>query len=510
MADHNPFLFVHLPLDEIQRDRLLDTSPNRRHATARQAQIKNDDTFGACLELTGEHCYVELPPWKPLAVTSQKLTFSIWISVAAGDGDSILIDSGLHPEMERLKVSVRRSGQTWGFSVLAPGDRHKVSRWSGEANLHDAAWVHFAFVWDAKEDCRMFVDGRRLAGSSRRESEALPRHTAPRTLQTFLGWPAFRGKLAHFRIYTQELAEQELSQDIGRDLSRAAITEPLACSLLNPNGHPTMDLDASDLGEKMQFIARPLRGEITPSIIPYEPPSPDRNHFVLAFRGGTLDLSRGVEARPTIQNSWEAKAYPGYGGEDLICLRCNAPSPFPADGLKIVLFTLKADQRFGPRSAPIEIRYTQLKNGRGQLMHGRVRQWLSLQRSALPGGLATALSPIRDDWTQVSVFGPSVLGGMIRLGGQLFAADAQALIKKAFWHILFTASAAAPFGGSVLRFPGRVRWLAAAGASGLETQWLSDVMISGGGEVGIDAGLPSDVLASVGRIEIDLDGVSYF
>jgi hypothetical protein len=63
MADNNPFLFVHLPLDEIRHGQVLDLSPNCRHGLSHNAKIVADETFGACLEFTG-YSFVKFPDWK--------------------------------------------------------------------------------------------------------------------------------------------------------------------------------------------------------------------------------------------------------------------------------------------------------------------------------------------------------------------------------------------------------------------------------------------------------------
>src|SRR4051812_712624 len=106
MADQNPFLFVHLPMNEVRADRLLDVSPNRRHALAVRPKIVADETFGACLELGGGS-FVEFPPWKlqpavflpPSPAHSPageplQVTYTAWVSLAAGDGEWPLIDCG--------------------------------------------------------------------------------------------------------------------------------------------------------------------------------------------------------------------------------------------------------------------------------------------------------------------------------------------------------------------------------------------------------------------------------
>jgi len=535
MTENGPFLFVHLPHNEIRGDRLLDATPNRRHAIPHHANVGADDTLGACLELSGAtDSFVECPPWKlypeallPAASTRppsgepQKLTFTIWISPAAGDGEWALIDWGLSPDAQRLKVGFKRTNHKLSFTALAPAEleRTRGYRWTADASAQAGPWMHFALVFDPKGygDCQMYLNGGFFSSYGKTIGEAPPRFTRAASYPNFLGWRAFRGRLAHFRIYTRELTKQEIVQEIDRDSERLRIASPLDCSLIDPLKRPMMYLDASDIGEKMQVVVKPLRNGMTLAGLPTGPPAPGKCHFELAFRPGTLDLSGNPDISANTRDGrdmWEAKAFPrtSRDGHDSVCIRCNFARPLTGE-VDVVLNALKADRRFAPRWTLVDIRFGNLKDGEGQLLSGRIPQWLQLAPRVPRTSLSMSGRPLRPEWTQDPTdkgSGPLVREGKIFLLGHFICAAAQELMKKDNWQILKTIDAEyTPFGNAEMRFPGRVRWQSAAGPAGPKTLWCSDVIVAPNGVVSIDAGLPREILREAGRVDVFLDGISY-
>jgi hypothetical protein len=541
MADSNPFLFVHLPLNEVRGDRLLDDSANRRHALAHRSTMVADETFGACLELGGARGgYVEFPPWKlnpevflpptldrPRASDPLTLTFTIWISPAAEDGEWNLIDCGLRPELQRLKVRFKRLSGRVTFTFLAPAepDKSRGFRWISQADMPPGQWIHFALVWDPRGsgatwgygNCQMYLNGRFFSSSGKTDGETPFRMGGAAAFQTFLGWPSFRGKLAHFRVYTRELTQVEIVEAMNRDVARLGITDPVACSLLDPNGKPMMFLDASDIGEKMQVMVKPLKsGLMLENLFP-GPPTPDQCHFELVFRPGTLDLTENRPISASTRDGydrWEAQAYRRTrpDGHDSICIRCKFPRDLSSD-LQIVLNALKADRRFGPRSTLMDIRYRSLKDAQDKAVTGRIQQWLQLAQRAPRRSLTMSVVQPSRGWTQDRSnrgTGPWIGGGRVFLMGHFICVDAKEQMKKDNWQLLMTIpSLYAPFGSQEMRFPGRVRWYSQAGSPVPKSLWWSDVIVAPGGAVSLGVDPPRQVLDAVDRIEVFLDGVSY-
>lgn len=539
MADNNPFLYVHLPLDEVRDGLLLDVSHNRRHAVAHAAKIVGDDaTFGRCLELAGTSgSYLEFPPWKlnpaiflpPSANRSPaedplKLTYSVWISPAARDGEWTLIDSGFRPDLQRLKVRFKRQNQALTFTVLAPADRERTRGlcWRSQATMPAGPWMHFAMVWDPNGEgadagygsCQMYLNGGFFSSSGKTIGEAPARLPGGAASQTFVGWPAFAGRLAHFRIHTRELMQQEIVQQIDTDLEGLRRMSPVECSLLDPLGNPRMYLDFSDVGEKMQVVVKPLQTGLKLAGLPPGPPAPDRCHFELGFRPGTLELTGNPAITANTEDGpgrWEAVAYPRIypGGGDVVCIQSLFERPFDRE-LRIVLSFLKADRRFPPRWTRVDLRYRNLQDGQGKALRGRMPQWLQLEPRTTKSDLPLADLRAGQGWTPDAETNLGLRGGNTFFQGQLFCADAQEQMKRDNWQLVTSIPADyAPSGERETRFPGRVRWLATAGSPGPGTLWCSDLIIAPIGAVSLAVDLPTAMLRDVGQIAVLLDGMSY-
>jgi hypothetical protein len=547
MADNNPFLFVHLPLDEIRHGQVLDLSPNCRHGLSHNAKIVADETFGACLEFTG-YSFVKFPDWKlspavflPRAADSPppgallKLTFTLWLTPPSAPGGRTLIDAGLGKDLQRFTVGFKRQDDSrlvFTVQAPAPGEVEKTRgfRWTSQPIAADGPWVHFAVVWDPKNSgpdiCSMFLNGAPLIVATV-ELGTKPVSGEP-VGGTLLG-STFLGMLAHFRIYTRELAQQEIAQEIDRDLARRRKAGLLECSLLDPleNPLPLMFLypSSAPMAEKMTLAVKPLRGGMKLAKLPAEPPAPDKCHFELRFRPGVLNLSRTVE-RVTADppGAWQATTYApqaGTLGHVAVCIRCNSEKDLAQNvPLKLVLDSLRADERFGSRFTRIDLRYHNLIVAPGSPpTSGRIPQWLLLWPREQPGSAALILAS--EDWIQDPRTALSVSSGNTLLQGRLVCANAQAMMKRQMWGpewgntpkyfakmVAYLPLGYSPSPRADLRFAGRARWFS---ADSPEPLWSSDLWIWSHGTLGIDAEklLTGNVYYRVVRIEVSLDGVSY-
>jgi len=551
MPDSNPFLFVHLPLDEIRNGQVLDVSANRRHGFPHHAKIVADETFGASLEFP-PGSFVKLPPWKlnpavflPWAANNPpgggplKLTFTLWLSPSAPQGEGTLIDAGMRKDLQRFKVRFRRHDPKLLFTVQAPAELDKTRgfRWIGEPMAAHGPWAHFAVVWDPKGEggnvgygiCRMFLNGAPLAIMARNGGEAPEPVSGAGVYETFLGGPAFSGKLAHFRIYTRELTQHEIAQEIDQDLARQRKAGLLECSLLDPIERPVLLFGSASapVAEKMTVVVKPLRGGMKLAKLPAGPPAPDRCHFELLFRPGVLNLSRSVERVTTTDppGTWDAKAYPQTGplGHVSVCIRCNSEKHLAENvQLKMVLHSFVADERFGARRTRVDLRYRNLIDDRGNSRSGRIPQWLILgprERDYPP------VLTLVHGWTQDPGTGLRVSSENTFLQGRLVCADAQDMMKHNNWGpqwgrsspnfpyliVAYRPAGYAPWPRENLRYSGRARWLSGLSRAFPQPKmlWSSDLCVFSFDALGIDADLPLNVHYAVGRIEVILDGVSY-
>src|SRR5262249_32130198 len=125
------------------------------------------------------------------------------------------------------------------------------------------------------------------------------------------------------------------------------------------------------------------------------------------------------------------------------------------------------------------------------------------------------------DWTQDPGTALRVTSGNTLLQGRLVCADAQSMMKRYLWKpergrvypdfqyhgVTQLPLGYTPWPKEALRFPGRAQWLSVSPQP--QTLKRSDLYISSDGQLGIVADLPLDLYDSVGRIELNLDGVSY-
>jgi hypothetical protein len=341
--------------------------------------------------------------------------------------------------------------------------------------------------------------------------------------ETFLGGPAFSGKLAHFRIYPRELTQPEIAQEIDKDLGRQR-KGLIECSLLDPLDRTVILLGSASapVAEKMTVVVKPLRGGMKLANLPAGPPAPDRCHFELRFRPGVLNLSRSLASVSTSDppGTWDAKAYPQSGplGHASVCIRCNSEKNLAENvPLKMVLDSLTADERFGVRWTRIDLRYQNLIDDRGNSHSDRIPQWLLL--GLRERDYAPVLKPVHG-WTQDPGTGLSVSSEKTFLQGRLVSADAQDMMKQNHWGtqwgrsspnfpyliVAYRPAGYAPWPRENLLYPGRARWL----STDSQELWTSDLCVFSFDALGINGDLPAHVnYYSVGRIEVSLDGVSY-
>jgi len=367
----------------------------------------------------------------------------------------------------------------------------------------------------------MFLDGLPLTNSPKTAGDPPQKVYGPESFQAFLGQPLFQCRLAHLRIYTRELTQQEIAQEIGRDLARQRKPGLIECSLLDPVERPLIFLSSpsAPVAEKMTVAVKPLRRGMTLARSPAAPLAPNNCHFELQFRPGVLTLRPSLAVTSDPPGAWEAEEFRFDALRHVsVCIRCNSGMHLAENvPLKIKLDSLLADDRFGERWTRIDLRY-HIDDDQGNRYSGRIPQWLQLKPRKLSPPPALAVGRF---WTQDPGTALSVSSENTFLHGRLVCADAQAMMKSQLWKpergrvytgfqyhlVLQLPLGYAPWPKRDLRFPGRAQWLSRSPQP--QTLQRSDLFISSNGQLGIVADLPLDMYDSVGLIELNLDGVSY-
>src|SRR2546423_7898132 len=144
MASSDNDLTLHLPLDEIEDNSVLDETENDNDGAVNgHPRLRPDDLFGSCCDFDGTDDFIEI---KDPFDNSDAFTISIWVRPAA------INDGAYHGFIGQESGGVRKPG-LW----LAPGDGrpHYDYFYAGGTPLQDIpnkfftsarVWVHVSWV----------------------------------------------------------------------------------------------------------------------------------------------------------------------------------------------------------------------------------------------------------------------------------------------------------------------------------------------------------------------------
>src|SRR5580658_2469766 len=396
MSEVNPALLLHLPLDEMRNRILYDMTRARRNASAVGAAIEDDPDFGQCLKLNGgPDSHVVLPLLKLEPMSRGPFTFLMWVKITK---QADLFDIGLGPGLQRLKVGFSGSVANPRFTVLMPTEREPSNGLSSAHTLINPefvarpdGWTHVAMIWNPRGEGSVgfLLNGRPPTGISGTPARGTP--AAPPIdpnnvgFDGYLGRPSFDGRMAHFRIYSRVLTNEQVVWDMEEDRPvryRYRITHPLDFSLENRDTDPVLYMDNHPDGQKMTLRITPAsRGEMLLGELPGQEAGPDNHHFELAFRPGTLapgSLDKITITPPA--DGWKTGFRPWANPNDhdsLYLLRTIAGRIAEA-GVTLQLEHLMPDARYGTRTTLVDFRYRNLKSGGGESISGNVEQKLDL------------------------------------------------------------------------------------------------------------------------------------
>jgi concanavalin A-like lectin/glucanase superfamily protein len=539
MNDNDPALFEYFPLNEANGDRLPDAGPNRGHSIAHQASLVADDQFGKSLQLSyGPDAYVELPRLRLLPfLQNPKFTFMVWIQPdpgGPGNFDMTVLDVGLGPEVQRLKVQlVRRGPKTGGletggrptvrpstslsFTALAPApDRTGGSKWTAETKQTVDKWFHFAFVWTPQGGVfDMFLNGAPMTNYSKAAGDSLEKVSGPAAFQAYIGKPLLPTRLAHLRVYTRDLSREEIICDMEGDrlvTNRFRTERPLDLSVKNQDARPALYVDSAAGAQTLTLQVNPCRPGLSVEALA---PNPIADcHFELAFRPGVLLPGNLTEIRihPSTQDfdSWNIIADKKESRESLRMTR-KTSTPIPDSGLTLVLDHLRPDARYGQRPAIVALRYWNLKNGQGEQISGGEQQRLELIDREMIRHTITTLNPL---WVIDEQAPPSwsrSATGKIHLTGhcQLPLLDPQkSLLLRGFGlDALDLPADAAPSSG-LETYAGHVKCFL-AGSPAAPADWSGDIVVRGRTVQVHWKVFPVELKPVAARLDMFLDGISY-
>ncbi len=403
----DPDLLLHLALDELQGEKLPDDSEGRRNAINHGASVVEDERFGRCLEFSGTtNSYVEFPALSDVPI-STAMTILFWTTLTAIDRRTCLMDLEFSGKNRlALFLQLRSNGEfLFSKSWIWPAGQTNWYYRSTDSRMKSIAstWFHFAIVKNQQGTETHYLDGRPISdfhfvGTQDTSSRIRPPGSGPEVVAapepSCLGksWAnktdstaAFGGHLAHVRIYSRALTQDQINWHIDGDRTvqyRYRITHPIDFSLENRDADPTLFMDGHPDGQNMFLRVNNVTGGVVQlAPLPGPEASETNCHFELAFRPGALETNSVAKVTVAASNSaWKiaSKSWAKPDDRDSLYLLCTQPGPLPDGGLTLELRHMLPDSRYGTRTTLVDFRYKNLKSGSGETISGSVQQNLDL------------------------------------------------------------------------------------------------------------------------------------
>ncbi|NEP86274.1 MAG: LamG domain-containing protein [Okeania sp. SIO2C2] len=230
MSNDDGSLQLYLKLDEIKDGKVIDTSGNERNSTVHgNPQVVDDEFMGKCLQLEGKEDGIDLHN-KAIPVGAE-ITLSFW----ANGGDSLPNYSTVICTKDSENNLLRT------LTIYLPGIDYMVYFECGD-NAENASniifkqaspsdvkgqWSYWTFTKDAnKGEMKIYLNGQ-LWHSEMGKTLPIPEVEIVQ-LGIFAEIPegaeeedkgSYQGKLAHFRIYSRALSQQEIKRDLALSIA---------------------------------------------------------------------------------------------------------------------------------------------------------------------------------------------------------------------------------------------------------------------------------------------------
>jgi len=427
----DPDLLLHLALDELQGDKLLDDSEGRHNAINHGAAIVENKEFGQCLELKGgADSYVQLGPLTDTMRGSQALTVMLWINPPEDKVPRLRSTTQIpnHCLLELANLYGVQTGAI-GLSFCKVSSRELIaSVYGGDFvtgsitpyHLDDlrlqaitSGWMHLTYVREQSGQ-QFYLNGlpfstyqtKVIRTDPRAGNPLLPAPAASTWLfppgvergrpdSSFLGKSQigvkeiggpFVGRVAHLRVYKRALTQEQIKWHIEGDRTvqyRYRITHPIDFSLENRDADPTLFMDGHPDGQNMFLRVHNVTGGVVQlaELLSAEKASETNCHLELALRPGALATDSAAKVTvATSNNSWKigSKSWAKPDDRDSLYLLCTKPGPLPDGGLTLELAHMLPDSRYGTRTTLVDFRYKNLKSGSLETISGSEQQNLDL------------------------------------------------------------------------------------------------------------------------------------
>ncbi|PYS95997.1 MAG: hypothetical protein DMF65_13585 [Acidobacteria bacterium] len=364
MSSSDNDLTLHLPLDEIEDNSVLDETENDNDGTVNgHPRLLPDDLFGSCCDFDGADDFVEI---KDPFDNSDAFTISIWVRPA------VINDGTYHGFIGHESGGVREPG-LW----LAPSDGglHYDSydaggtRWTDILNnffTSEGVWVHVAWVKDAAQ--YKFYRGGELFAAK----DAPTQFNRGTSGNYWLGkidnfW---KGQLAHARVYKRALTQEEIAELMLDDQTAASAFKrghPLEFSVYDDDQQPVLVISDGQPDRRLHVeIANSSQRAIELAQPASPTPTPDNYHFELKFRPGTLSASARTQlGLAAEQKGWAVSRAQQADGTFSVYFLNPAPNDGaalqPGQSVVLTLQNVGAEGGGGSRGTRVELRYSQLK-----------------------------------------------------------------------------------------------------------------------------------------------------
>ncbi|MEM6268495.1 MAG: LamG-like jellyroll fold domain-containing protein [Bacteroidota bacterium] len=353
---------LHLKLDAIENDQVLDLSGNGFHGTVISgATIVEDDTFGTCLEFDGSTGNIALPSSETVGLTNNSFSISAWVCPYETGPRKTILGSAGTTSYTGLQVTIHNGSPHLGFVSSGTVATPTV--------LATDEWYYVTWIYNLDTlEQTIYIDGdNKFVGSNK------PGYTGTSDLK--LGnWNGnyFSGKVYGLRIYDEVLSQADIQYAMREDQGwpSARATHPIDFDLSDEDHQNVLYItETSDQVLRLD-ISNASTNSIYLADLTAAPVSSLNHHFALRFRPGTLSEtsldttgSAPMQLNADSGGDWQmAGPTTDASGMDVIYLRSNAGGlTMDPDAIQSILFdNVGADGTQGARGTRVELQCANL------------------------------------------------------------------------------------------------------------------------------------------------------
>ncbi len=157
MTDSTKNLIIHLPLDDLLEDRLLEDTTGRHHYLDGNPTLIVDDTFGSCLELDPDEDTVRLG-WQDWDLTNGFTTaFWIYSLDLNHESKSLILRNG-----PGVQLSLHKPADAPGLVLHIDSITATPQQITVPITLAEAQWIHIALSVGSDGMATLYVDAHAI------------------------------------------------------------------------------------------------------------------------------------------------------------------------------------------------------------------------------------------------------------------------------------------------------------------------------------------------------------